>query len=142
MSAYQQVKSGKLKLKGEKSSKKHKNRKRKREKEEDTPQNIDTLRHGGWWKILNFHELSSSVALQSCTNKSYNEATDRGGYVLADLRDEENSPAPVEVFTAVKTSQNKIALKSGYGRYLIHNLHKSNIYIVTVIDDYSLLVVC
>ena len=142
MSAYQQVKSGKLKLKGEKSSKKHKNRKRKREKEEDTPQNIDTLRHGGWWKILNFHELSSSVALQSCTNKSYIEATDRGGYVLADLRDEENSPAPVEVFTAVKTSQNKIALKSGYGRYLIHNLHKSNIYIVTVIDDYSLLVVC
>ena len=116
MSAYQQVKGGKLKLKGERSSKKHKNRKRKREKE-DMPQNIDTLRHGGWWKISDFHELGSSVALQSCSKRSYIEATNTGGYVVGHPRDDVNSPAPVEVFTAVKTSKNKIALKSGYGRY-------------------------
>ena len=115
MSAYQQVKSGKLKLKGEKSSKKHKNRKRKRENYSDNPEDMDALRHGGWWKLKSYHSLGSSVALQSCSSQKYIEATDTGGYVMGEFRDSVNSPAPVEVFTAVKVSQNKIALKSGYG---------------------------
>lgn len=115
MSAYQQVKSGKLKLKGEKSSKKHKNRKRKRENDSDKPEDMDALRHGGWWKLTSYHSLGSNVALQSCVSQKYIEATDTGGYIMGELRDSVNSPAPVEVFTSVKTSQNKIALKSGFG---------------------------
>ncbi len=115
MSAYQQVKSGKLKLKGERSSKKHKSRKRKRENDTDKPEDMDALRHGGWWKLTSYHALGSSVALQSCSSQRYIEATDTGGNIMGELRDSVNSPAPVEVFTAVKTSQNKIALKSGYG---------------------------
>ena len=115
MSAYRQVKSGKLKLKGEKSTKKNKTRKRKRENDDNKNEDVDALRHGGWWKLTNYHQLASTIALQSCDSGSYIEATDTGGYVMGELRDSVNSPAPVEIFTAVKTSQNKIALKSGYG---------------------------
>ena len=115
MSAYQQVKSGKLKLKGEKSSKKHKSRKRKRDNDSEKSEDLDALRHGGWWKLTNYHSLGSSVAFQSCSSQRYIEATDTGGYKMGDLRESVNSPAPVEVFTAVKTSS-KIALKSGYGK--------------------------
>ena len=124
--AYQQVKIGKLKLKGEKSKKKHKNRKRKREKEDEVPEDLDALGHGGWWKISNYFEVSSTVALQSVSKKTYIKATDTGSYIMGELKEEGNSPAPEEVFTAVKTSQNKLALKSGYGGFKNQNVNTNN----------------
>ena len=120
---YKQVKVGRLKLKGlDDSSHKKKHKKKKREREEEEPTDADTLRHGGWRKVENFHEVSGNIALQTF-KKSYVEALNSGLFTVGELRDDgENSPAPVEVFTAVPLSEKKIALKSGYGklRYSLH----------------------
>lgn len=115
---YKQVKSGRLKLKGlDDSSRKKKHKKKKREREEEEPTDVDTLRHGGWRKVENFHEVSGNIALQTF-KKSYIEALNTGMFTAGEVRDEgENSPAPVEVFTAVPLSEKKIALKSGYGKH-------------------------
>lgn len=114
---YKQVKSGRLKLKGlDDGSRKKKHKKKKREREEEEPTDVDALRHGGWRKVENFHEVSGNIALQTF-QKSYIEALNTGLFTVSELRDDgENSPAPVEVFTAVPLSEKKIALKSGYGK--------------------------
>ena len=116
---YKQVKVGRLKLKGiDDSSRKRKHKKKKREREEEgEPSDIDALRHGGWRKVESFAEASGNVALQTF-KKSYVEALNSGLFSVGEPRDDgENSPAPVEVFTAVQLSDKKIALKSGYGTY-------------------------
>ena len=117
MSAYKQVKIGKLKLKGsDSSSQKKKHKKRKREIEAEQSVDVDCLRHGGWWKTLHFHEVTGIVAFQTCFG-SYIEAQNTGKFTVGDLREDgENSPAPVETFTAVPLSDTKIAIKSGYGK--------------------------
>lgn len=116
---YKQVKVGRLKLKGmDDSSRKRKHKKKKREREDEgEPSDIDAFRHGGWRKVESFAEASGSVALQTF-KKSYVEALNSGLFSVGEPRDDgENSPAPVEVFTAVQLSDKKIALKSGYGTY-------------------------
>ena len=117
--SYKQVKVGRLKLKGLDDSsqkKKHKKKKKKRERELEEPTDVDALRHGGWRKVENFQEVTGNIALQTF-KKSYVEALNTGLFTVGELRDDgENSPAPVEVFTAVPLSEKKIALKSGYGR--------------------------
>ena len=117
--SYKQVKVGKLKLKGsEDSSRKRKHKKKKRERDEEEPTDLDALRHGGWRKIDSFSELSGNVALQTF-RKSYIEALSSGLFTVGEIREDGgNSPAPVEVFTAVPLSEKKIALKSGYGKLL------------------------
>ncbi|KAL9955022.1 hypothetical protein ACROYT_G042618 [Oculina patagonica] len=121
--SYKQVKVGRLKLKGlGESSHKKKHKKKKREREEEEPTDVDVLRHGGWRKVENFHEVSGNIALQTF-RKSYVEALNTGMFTVGELRDDgENSPAPVEVFTAVPLSEKKIALKSGYGKYMSVNM--------------------
>lgn len=117
--SYKQVKVGKLKLKGsEDSSRKRKQKKRKRERDEEEPTDLDALRHGGWRKIDRFSEVSGNVALQTF-RKSYIEALSSGLFTVGEIREDGgNSPAPVEVFTAVPLSDKKIALKSGYGKFM------------------------
>lgn len=117
--SYKQVKVGRLKLKGlDDSSRKGKQKKKKRQREEEEPTDVDSLRHGGWRKIENFSELTGNIALQTFKN-SYIEALNNGMFTVGELREDgENSPAPVEVFTAVPLSEKKIALKSGYGKFV------------------------
>ena len=114
---YKQVKSGRLKLKGfDDSLRKKKHKKKKREREEEEPTDVDALRHGGWRKVENFREVSGNIALQTFQT-TYIEALNTGLFTVGELRDDgENSPAPVEVFTAVPLSEKNIALKSGYGK--------------------------
>lgn len=116
MADYNQVKSGRLKLKGsEESSKKKKPKKNKRKREEETPIDADALRHGGWRKLDNFTEVTGNVALQTYRT-SYVQATDSGSFIIGDPRDDGvNCPAPVETFTAIPLSD-KIGIKSGYGK--------------------------
>ena len=112
------MKVGKLKLKGtDGSSKKKKHKKRKREIE-DEPTDMDCVRHGGWWKTQHFHEVTGAIALQTYKN-SYVEAENTGKFLVGDFREDgENSPAPVETFTAVPLSDTKFAIKSGYGEFV------------------------
>lgn len=104
------------------ASRKRKHKKKKREREEEEPTDTDALRHGGWRKVENFAEVSGNIALQTF-KKSYLEALNNGLFTVGELRDDgENSPAPVEEFTAVQLSDKKIALKSGYGKYMSVNM--------------------
>ncbi|EDO44060.1 predicted protein [Nematostella vectensis] len=122
MADYKQVKSGRLKLKGlDESEKKKKLKKKKRKHEEPTETDIDTIRHGGWRKMEKFDEVTGNIALQTWRG-SYVEALNNGLFTAGEPREDGvNSPAPVEVFTAVPVSEVKLAIKSGYGKYMSVN---------------------
>ncbi|XP_059845282.1 protein FRG1 isoform X2 [Hypanus sabinus] len=94
MAEYSCVKRTKLVLKGVKSKKKKCKEKRKREEEEE--QVVDIV--GGWWAIRNFGEITGSVAIE--------------------MGKDNEIPDPPEQLTAIKLSETRIALKSGYGKYM------------------------
>ncbi|XP_071401692.1 protein FRG1 [Centroberyx affinis] len=114
MAEYSQVKSTKLVLKGlnKGKKKKHKDKKRKRDADEDKP---DVM--GGWWSVRSFGEISGTVAVEM-QNNSYIHALDTGLFTLGAPHKDDEGPDPPEQFTAIKLSDSRIALKSGYGKYL------------------------
>lgn len=116
MAAYSNVKSTKLVLKGLKDKskkKKHKDKKRKREDDAEKPDVV-----GGWWAVHNIGEITGTVAIEMQSN-AYVHALDTGLFTLgAPHSGEDEGPDPPEQFTAIKVSDSRIALKSGYGKYL------------------------
>ncbi|KAM4710292.1 protein FRG1 isoform 1-T3 [Discoglossus pictus] len=115
MAEYSRVKSTKLVLKGmkDKSKKKHKDKKRKREESEENK--LDIV--GNWWTIKNFGELSGTVGIEM-DKGAYIHALDTGLFTIGAPHKDDDGPAPPEQFTAIKLSDSRIALKSGYGKYL------------------------
>ncbi|XP_064305602.1 protein FRG1 [Phalacrocorax carbo] len=115
MAEYSCVKSTKLVLKGakEKSKKKHKEKKRKRE--EDVAEQLDIV--GNWWAVSNFGEITGTIAIEM-DKGAYIHALDNGLFTLGAPHKDDEGPSPPEQFTAVKLSDTRIALKSGYGKYL------------------------
>lgn len=77
---------------------------------------IDTVEHDGWWQITEFKQLTGPVVLE--INESYVKTQDDGGFVLGVKNEKGSAPAPEEVLLAVRVTENKIALKSGYNKYL------------------------
>ena len=129
MSEYSQVKIGKLKLKGSSSSSDKKKGKKKKRKlaenpggDDDIPADDDAKQHGGWWKIRKFDQLAGgNVALQ-LHNTSYLFARDNGTLVCGDPHHEgDTGPVQEEIYTMIKISDTKIALKTGYGKYISVN---------------------
>ncbi|KAK4882407.1 hypothetical protein RN001_005726 [Aquatica leii] len=117
MSEYDRVRTGKLVLKGEKQ--RSKKRKHKSEKTKDLPK-IDTkdiAEHGNWWKITTIEEINGPIAIEF-GEQTYIKALDNGLFTLGAPHDQGDSPAPEEILTAVPISERKVALKSGYGKYL------------------------
>ncbi|KAF3687841.1 Protein FRG1 [Channa argus] len=114
MSEYSHVKSTKLVLKGQKKgkNKKHKDKKRKATDEEEK---LDIT--GGWWSVSNFGEITGTVAIEM-QNNSYIHALDTGLFTIGAPHKGDEGPDPPEQFTAIKISDTRIALKSGYGKYL------------------------
>ncbi|KAM6972391.1 protein FRG1 [Aplochiton taeniatus] len=114
MAEYSRVKSTKLVLKGlnKGKKKKHKDKKRKREDEEAKPDIV-----GGWWCVSCFGEITGTVAIEMHSN-SYVHAMDTGLFTVGAPHQEDEGPDPPEQFTAIKLSDSRIALKSGYGKYL------------------------
>ncbi|XP_058497425.1 protein FRG1 [Solea solea] len=114
MAEYTHVKSTKLVLKGlnKGKKKKHKDRKRKAADEDHKPDIID-----GWWAVSHFGELTGTVAIEM-QNNSYIHALDTGLFTVGAPHKDDEGPDPPEQFTAVKLSDSRIALKSGYGKYL------------------------
>ncbi|KAJ8281256.1 hypothetical protein GJAV_G00065440 [Gymnothorax javanicus] len=115
MTEYSHVKSTKLVLKGLKNKtkkKKHKDKKRKRDDEEDE---VDII--GRWWAVRNFGEITGTVAIEM-QNYSFVHALDTGLFTLGPPHKDDDGPDPPEQFTAIKLSDSRIALKSGYGKYL------------------------
>ncbi|KAG7160926.1 protein FRG1-like [Homarus americanus] len=124
MSDYTNVKVGKLKLKGEKRShKKHKSKKRKSEDEDGshsskTSKDTDTADHGGWWLCSTLHQMTGALAIQLGKSPVYVRALDNGLFTAGAPHDEGDGPSPEEVLTAVPAGDDRIALKSGYNKYL------------------------
>jgi len=120
---YSIAKGGKLKLKGEKKVPKKKKRKldedgnptsssSKNKEPED-----DALTHGGWWMATKFDEMVGAVALEFRT-QTYMKSLDDGSFTLGGPHDEGDGPHPEEIFTAIRINDDKIAIKSGYSKYI------------------------
>lgn len=73
---------------------------------------------GGWWKVNLFEEISGTIAIEFGNSRSYVKALDDGRFTLGAPHRITEQPSPEEIFTAIKINDNKIALKSGYGKYL------------------------
>lgn len=117
MAEYSYVKSTKLVLKGTKAkSKKKKSKEKKRKREDDEETQLDIV--GIWWTVTNFGEISGTIAIEM-DKGTYIHALDNGLFTLgAPHKEVDEGPSPPEQFTAVKLSDSRIALKSGYGKYL------------------------
>ncbi|KAM8787204.1 protein FRG1 [Rhynchonycteris naso] len=117
MAEYSYVKSTKLVLKGSKAkSKKKKSKEKKRKREDDEETQLDIV--GIWWTVTNFGEISGTIAIEM-DRGTYIHALDNGLFTLgAPHKEVDEGPSPPEQFTAVKLSDSRIALKSGYGKYL------------------------
>ncbi|XP_053983710.1 protein FRG1 homolog [Hylaeus anthracinus] len=117
MSEYDKVRTGKLVLKGEKiRSKKRKSKKQEKEHVSATDDK-DIIAHGGWWKATQVSEVTGTVAIEF-GNHTYMKALDNGLFTLGAPHDEGEGPSPEEILTAFPIGETKIALKSGYGKYL------------------------
>ncbi|KAM9313889.1 protein FRG1 [Pholidichthys leucotaenia] len=114
MTEYSHVKATKLVFKGHNKGKKkkHKEKKRKARDEEDV---LDIV--GAWWSVTKYGEITGTVAIEM-QNNSYVHALDTGLFTLGAPHKNDEGPDPPEQFTAVKLSDSRIALKSGYGKYL------------------------
>ncbi|KAK6172726.1 hypothetical protein SNE40_016329 [Patella caerulea] len=120
--SYALVKGGKLKIKGRKKEKKHKKLKKSKLDGEkpggsNSADNEDTAKHGGWWEVKEFDQIIGNVAIEM-GDMTYISAMDNGLFTLGDHRSEGEAPDPVEILTAIKINDTKLALKSGYGKYL------------------------
>lgn len=120
MAEYSGIRTGKLKLKGHKDlkpAKKHKSKKRTHEQSEAASDKDDMAKHGGWWNVQNFGQISGALAIEF-GERCYIKSLDNGLFVLGPPHDEGDPPAPEEIFTAFPVGETKITLKSGYGKYL------------------------
>ncbi|KAJ8882700.1 hypothetical protein PR048_014512 [Dryococelus australis] len=98
----------------------HKKRKHKKEGDRGSNEPVedtDATQHGGWWRISSVEDIVGSVAIEF-GSQTYVKALDNGLFTLGSLHDQGRSPSPEEVLTAFPVSAGKVALKSGYGKYL------------------------
>lgn len=128
MSEYQQVKVGKLRLKGSDNGIKKKKKKKRKlpvdgasvvDKEEV---DVDCELHQGWWCAKSYESLPiGNVAIQ-LFNDRYICANDNGSLSIGSEKEEgSKGPDDEEIFTLIRISETKIALKSGYGKYISVN---------------------
>ncbi|CAK9799406.1 Protein FRG1 [Anthophora quadrimaculata] len=117
MSEYDKVRTSKLVLKGEKRRSKKRKSKKQEKEHTVTSEDQDTITHGGWWKATQVSEVTGTVAIEF-GNHIYMKALDNGLFTLGVPHNEGEGPSPEEILTAFPISESKIALKSGYGKYL------------------------
>lgn len=72
---------------------------------------------GGWRQTSNVSEITGTVAIEF-GNLAYMKALDNGLFTLGAPHDEGEGPHPEEILTAFPVNETKIALKSGYGKYI------------------------
>ncbi|XP_053559875.1 protein FRG1 [Bombina bombina] len=115
MTEYSRVKTTKLVLKGMKGKhkKKHKDKKRKRDQSEEDK--LDII--GNWWTVKNLGEITGSMAIEMGKG-TYIQALDNGLFTIGAPHKDDDGPSPPEQFTAIKLTDSRIALKSGYGKYI------------------------
>ena len=72
---------------------------------------------GSWCKVKEISEITGTVAIEF-GKQMYLKALDNGLFTLGTPHNEGEGPSPEEILTAIPLDENKIALKSGYGKYL------------------------
>lgn len=77
----------------------------------------DAEKHGGWWKVTRFEDITGTVAIEF-GKRTYIKSLDNGLFTLGAPNNEGDGPSPEEIFTAIKINENRIAFKSGYGKYM------------------------
>ncbi|KAB0353063.1 hypothetical protein FD754_017920 [Muntiacus muntjak] len=113
---YSYVKPTKLVPEGTKAKSEKKKSKQKRKRGADEETQLDIV--GIWWIVTNFGEISGTLAIEM-DKRTYIHAPDNGLFTLgASHKEADEGPSPREQFIAVKFSDSRIALKSGYGKYL------------------------
>ncbi|KAI4492896.1 hypothetical protein M0804_002687 [Polistes exclamans] len=117
MAEYERVRTGKLVLKGEKIRSRKRKSKKQETRESVTIDNEDIKLHGGWWKTNSVKEITGTVAIEF-GKQTYIKALDNGLFTLGAPHADGEGPSPEEILTAFRISDNLIALKSGYGKYL------------------------
>eukprot|EP01134_Creolimax_fragrantissima_P007273 CFRG7273T1 len=125
-SSYSLARSSKLTLKGDATKKgKSKKSKSKKRKAENEIALAVVYRHGKFWQGRTSEDVIGPVILQFNTTGRYLFATETAKLVLGAMTDptDTNGPDPAEIFTVVQLGDNKVALKSGYDRYIGTNTH-------------------
>ena len=104
------VKSGKLKLKGEKKKKKKKEKKRKRDKQEvddaklrKKAEKSDIAQHGGWWAATQLKCVTGPVAIQ--LKGSFVKSVDDGTFTIGAPHGDGEGPDADEILLAIKVPQ-------------------------------------
>lgn len=105
-----------MQYRAKKRKHKHKDKHEKNEKKRAVVDE-DAVKHGGWWKVTKFDEITGSVSI-GFGKRTYVKSLDNGLFTLGAPHDEGDGPAPEEIFTALKINDERIAFKSGYGKYL------------------------
>lgn len=123
MDDYDIIKKSSLKFKGDKRNKKHKGDKSKSKTLDESEIALrnerieDAENHGGWWKVDHFDQIQDAVAVEFTTG-CYAKALDNGKIVLGDQHAPGDQPEEDEIFIAIRCSNNQVAFKTGFGRYL------------------------
>ncbi|GAB1607540.1 protein FRG1-like [Argonauta hians] len=113
--SYAFAKGGRLKVKGQKKHKKHKRKHDAISGGEETK--VVKTDRSGWWATSSIDEMSGPVAIEMKTARFIN-SLDNGLFELGPEHSEGDPPDPTEIITAIKVNETKIALKSGYGKYM------------------------
>ncbi|EFO83515.1 CRE-FRG-1 protein [Caenorhabditis remanei] len=124
---YNAVKGGGLKLKaGKKNLFKVGKDKKKKNKDDGEKIDPDTVENGGWRKVADEFDMKGgiNVAIEVASGEkgsthTYIAAMDNGKFTIGFPHPEGEGPNPEEIFALVKTpDDNKISLKTGFGRYV------------------------
>ncbi|CAK9301503.1 unnamed protein product [Gordionus sp. m RMFG-2023] len=115
MSEYDRVITTKLKIKGHKRKRKQKLSENK--KPEEDPIDEEIKKYDGWAQINIFEDIPGSVALEIFP-KTYVSCLTTGLFGLGITHPDGEGPFPEEIFLATRISDSKLALKTGFGKYL------------------------
>ena len=117
-------KSGKLKLKGEGSSKDKakKSKKRKSEDPKVDARQEDEANHAGGWTIEQASQITGTIFIE-LKEYMYIHGLDNGLFVLGSPHEAGERPDVSELLTAVPIDDKHIAFKSAFGKYLSINSH-------------------
>ncbi|XP_074650866.1 protein FRG1-like [Tubulanus polymorphus] len=124
--AYDFAKPGKLKLKGHKSHKKHKKSKKRHHSGDDGASSSkkskrldkkDIELHGGWWEVDKYDHITGPICIE-LSKMAYIQALDNGLFTVGAPHGDGEGPIQPEILTAIRVNDTKVALKSGYDKYL------------------------
>lgn len=78
----------------------------------------DAIDNGGWWICKQVSEITGSIVIQFGDQSRFVKALDDGTFTLSAQHQKGEGPAFDEELSAFIVNENKIYIKSGFGKYL------------------------